>query len=128
MPTDTYYTVKQSSLTAVADAIREKSGGSQSLSFPNGFVSEIGNIGSGSAITTAFVSATYASDILYYTDANMTVQSGLEIVNQQLPIGSLVFICNTGPTPYQSSYIGLTKVVGYGSVIQGEYLVYEVTG
>ena len=55
MAEETYYTVKQSSLTAVADAIREKSGGSQSLGFPNGFVSEIGNISGGSGDEQLFI-------------------------------------------------------------------------
>lgn len=36
-----------SDLTSVANAIRAKSGGSGSLSFPSGFISEIGNIPSG---------------------------------------------------------------------------------
>lgn len=37
-------------LTSVANAIRAKSGGSGSLAFPSGFVSEIGNIPSGGSI------------------------------------------------------------------------------
>lgn len=41
------YVVSDTSLTAVADAIRAKSGGSSQLAFPNGFVSEIGNIPTG---------------------------------------------------------------------------------
>lgn len=38
-------------LTSVANAIRAKSGGSSQLAFPNGFVSEIGNIPSGGTVT-----------------------------------------------------------------------------
>ena len=38
------YKVEESSLTAVADAIREKSGASGALEFPNGFVSAVENI------------------------------------------------------------------------------------
>ena len=38
------YLVTSEDLTAVADAIRAKSGGSESLEFPGEFVSEIGNI------------------------------------------------------------------------------------
>lgn len=41
------YIVDGSDLTSVANAIRAKSGGSSSLSFPSGFVSEIGNISTG---------------------------------------------------------------------------------
>lgn len=40
-------TVQDSSLTAVANAIRAKGGTSAQLAFPAGFVSEIGNIPSG---------------------------------------------------------------------------------
>lgn len=38
------YVVTGSSLTSVANAIRSKSGGSGQLSFPAGFVNEIGKI------------------------------------------------------------------------------------
>ena len=41
------YNVQGTSLTAVADAIRAKSGGSESLEFPDGFVSEIEGISGG---------------------------------------------------------------------------------
>lgn len=37
-------------LTTVANAIRAKSGGSDSLAFPSGFVSEIGNISGGGGV------------------------------------------------------------------------------
>lgn len=45
MPTD--YLVSGTDLTAVADAIRTKSGGSSSLAFPNGFVNEVNGIQTG---------------------------------------------------------------------------------
>lgn len=48
-------------LTAVADAIRAKSGGSAQLAFPAGFVSEIGNIPSGGG-ATEIASGTYTGD------------------------------------------------------------------
>ena len=38
------YIVNGTDLTTIADAIRTKSGGTNSLSFPDGFVSECGNI------------------------------------------------------------------------------------
>ena len=41
-----------SDLTSVANKIRQKSGGSSSLSFPNGFVGEIGNISGGGWVKT----------------------------------------------------------------------------
>ena len=42
------YVVSDTNLTAVANAIRAKSGGSAQLEFPDEFVSEIGNISGGS--------------------------------------------------------------------------------
>ena len=41
------YLTTDTDLTAVADAIRAKTGGSASLAFPAGFISEIGNISGG---------------------------------------------------------------------------------
>jgi len=41
------YIVSDTDLTSIADAIRTKTGGSSSIAFPAGFVSEIGNIPSG---------------------------------------------------------------------------------
>lgn len=41
------YVVSDTNLTAVANAIRTKSGGTSPLEFPNGFVTEIGNISGG---------------------------------------------------------------------------------
>lgn len=45
------YIVSDTSLSSIADAIREKTGSSEQLVFPNGFVSEIGNITGGITIT-----------------------------------------------------------------------------
>ena len=53
------YVVKDSSLTAVADAIRAKSGSSSQLIFPTGFVSEIGNISGGGSNGLEIVSGTF---------------------------------------------------------------------
>ena len=41
------YVVSDTSLTAVADAIREKTGKSAQMAFPDGFVDEIGDISGG---------------------------------------------------------------------------------
>lgn len=38
------YLVQSDSLTAVAEAIRAKTGGTENISFPNGFVSDIGSL------------------------------------------------------------------------------------
>lgn len=82
----------------------------------------------GGGVQTAYVTDLYASMVLYYTDANMVTQSGYEIVGQYLPIGTLVFVYNEGPTPFPSQPSGLTQLVSYGSVAKGQYIVYEVTG
>jgi len=42
-------------LTAVADAIREKGGTSESLSFPNGFVNAVGALSTGSGGTSGLL-------------------------------------------------------------------------
>lgn len=44
------YIASSTDLTAVANAIRAKSGGSSQLAFPTGFVSEIGNISAGAPL------------------------------------------------------------------------------
>lgn len=55
------YLVDGADLTSVANAIRAKSGGSSQLAFPEGFVSEIGNIpsGGGGGGLTVVASGTY---------------------------------------------------------------------
>lgn len=57
------YLVDGADLTSVANAIRAKSGGSSQLTFPAGFVSEIGNIpsggGGGATGPTVVASGTY---------------------------------------------------------------------
>lgn len=47
-------------LEDIADAIRAKSGSSSLLAFPNGFISEIGNIVSGGGTVTEYVTVTTA--------------------------------------------------------------------
>ena len=54
-------------LTSVANAIRSKSGGSSQLAFPAGFVSEIGNIPTGSGSSMQSGSVTLASDTTVFT-------------------------------------------------------------
>lgn len=59
------YLVTSEDLTAVADAIRAKSGGSESLEFPDGFVSEIGSIPSGGSDDTlnAIIGRAYLGEL-----------------------------------------------------------------
>lgn len=65
------YITSDTDLTAVADAIRAKSGGSGQLSFPSGFVDEIDSIssgGSGDDKLNAFIAGTMAGDVTITTD------------------------------------------------------------
>ena len=66
-------------LTSVANAIRTKSGGSSSLAFPSGFVSEIGNIpsGGGGGITENFPTAGKLR--IYYDIADNYSYDGVDI-------------------------------------------------
>lgn len=60
------YVVSGADLTAVADAIRSKSGTDAALVFPVGFVGAIGEIiGSGDYVTAVFGEVTPASDAVY---------------------------------------------------------------
>ena len=82
--------------------------------------------GGGGGVQTAYVDGLSASVILYYTDANMTVQSGRFISDAYLPLGTLVFVYNNGPVmPFPPT--GLTKLVEYTAGLNS-YIVYEVTG
>ena len=61
------YVVSDTDLTSVANAIRAKSGRSDQLAFPAGFVSEIGNIQSGGSSDTLEVKGVASVDLLYET-------------------------------------------------------------
>lgn len=65
-------------LTSVANAIRARSGGSGSLSFPAGFVSEIGNIPTGGEVSgtkqiTINQNGTVTENVASYANAEITV-------------------------------------------------------
>lgn len=57
------YIVSDTSLTAVADAIRESTGKSGQIAFPNGFVSEIEEMGNWYSIDDFFLNR-YQAEIL----------------------------------------------------------------
>lgn len=73
------YTTTDTELTSVADAIRSKTGKSSSISFPNGFVSEIGSISGGSSdwedITSSLTVGDYINVdyIKCYYNSNMNM-------------------------------------------------------
>ena len=77
-----------SDLNSVANAILEKSGGSGPITFPAGFVSEIGNIGGGDYTAADFLDATKPSGELTSSVVTMTrlwLQGRTEITKLYLP-------------------------------------------
>lgn len=82
--------------------------------------------GGGGGVQTAYVDGVEASDTLYYTDANMTVQSGRFIDDAYLPLGSLIIVYNDGPSmPFTPT--GVTQRAKWTAMMM-EFVVYEVTG
>lgn len=63
------YIVSDTSLTAVADAIREKTGKSAQMSFPDGFVDEIGDI---SGVGGDYLAEALNNTLTSYTSADVT--------------------------------------------------------
>ena len=66
------YLVQDTSLTAVADAIREKGGTTAPLSFPEGMAEAVRNIQSGGSDLSAI--DVYIAD--FTSDADLTVTAG----------------------------------------------------
>lgn len=82
--------------------------------------------GGGGGVQTAYVTDVSAADVLYYTDANMTFQSGRFIDDAYLPLGTIVFVHDDGPSiPIPPT--GLTQRAQFTSGMH-KYTVYEVTG
>lgn len=79
------YKVSGNDLTAVADAIRTKGGTSSGLSFPDGFVSAIGNIPSGGGATLIQKSITQNGTY----DASDDDADGYSEVNVAVPMRSV---------------------------------------
>lgn len=126
------YLTNTTELTAVADAIREKTGENGDLIYPNGFVNAIEGISSGGAETTTvsfFNVNTFMPMNIYYTDENMVVQHTTDgyLMNVQMPIGTLIYCQgNYGPALSQDN-IGVTSVYveATGRTINA---IYQVTG
>lgn len=60
------YTVNAADLTAVADAIRAKTGTSEGLSFPDGFAAAIAGIITGAQVASGSVTTTRKSFMIIY--------------------------------------------------------------
>ena len=60
------YTVNAADLTAVADAIRAKTGTSEGLSFPDGFAAAIAGISTGAQVASGSVTTTRKSFMIIY--------------------------------------------------------------
>ena len=103
-------------LTAVADAIRAKSGGSAALAFPAGFVSEIGNIPSGGG-AAEIASGTYTGDGGY----RATIPVG-----NKMPEADFVFqlwLDTSEELPNDSQY----KAVELTLAVPGEFVRFDLS-
>lgn len=69
------YTVNAADLTAVADAIRAKTGTSEGLSFPDGFAAAIAGISTGTQVASGSVNASQS-----FLDS-MTITPGFVVKN-----------------------------------------------
>ena len=135
------YIVKDTELTSVANAIRTKGGTNASLTFPNGFVSAIGNISGGggsSDFSTAEVTVTYTgNDVLtlyipiYYEVPDLgIVMQGWTNFDEEEPTQTLAIVIPTegflivgGNVPQFTS--SNTQVTGNAEVTDG---MIKITG
>lgn len=123
------YLTNTTDLTAVADAIREKTGESGSLIYPSGFVSAIEGI-SGSSTTHLTINNTDASiNIGYYTGeggvSQMSFEPDMETGQVTAEIdaitNSMLFLHMMTATDHSGTY--LTRIY-HGSVLSGNRYQY----
>ena len=114
------YIVSDTELTGIANAIRAKTGSSSGLSFPSGFVSEIGELGTADhtvadALLQRNVSGTYSNkrvtSIASYAFQNCTGLTKVELGNCS-SIGTQAF---DGCTGLQEIWIDNNSVPSLGS-------------
>lgn len=92
------YKVTDTQLTAIADAIRAKTGGSATLEFPTEFVSEIGSISGGSTLVAKSITANGTYDP---TDDNADGYSSVTVnVSGGGSVSSIVTALNNGLEGY----------------------------
>lgn len=130
------YIVKDTELTSVANAIRTAGGTNSLLNFPNGFVSAVGNIGSGgssdlSTATMTIARGTYATTHLVIFPTIVDIGGGMEacVANQVVYAGDFPIILykqNCGVTVQANSYqvTGSATDLGDGMVLAtGDFTV-----
>ncbi len=105
------YIVKDTELTSVASAIRTAGGTNSLLSFPNGFISAVGNISGGSS---DFSTATVTVSMSAGTFTLPVVVSGTSDISDEMPFsGCISYPISTGNggtytiALYKGSAVGL---------------------
>ena len=98
------YTVNAADLTAVADAIRAKTGTSEGLSFPDGFAAAIAGISSGAQVASGSVNVSQS-----FLDS-MTITPGFVVKN-------ICFAVAYNTSTYKSAHGGGMYIDG---VISGD--------
>lgn len=125
------YLTNTTDLTAVADAIREKTGESGGLIYPSGFVSAIEGISGG--LGTKSVSIYSINDIapsyIYYVDENMVAHENTDtyIENVLVPIGTLIYCYGSaGPGMYSGTYVYGVTPIHVEASIKSLIAIYQV--
>ena len=117
------YTVSDSSLTSVADAIRTKGGTSASLSFPDGFVSAIQNIPSGGEDFPVFT-ITWNSGGSYTITCNKTYSECLTCWNDSDYRAAILTIYSDSREiwlgAYAYNYSSQDSTIYYGTETSGD--------
>lgn len=117
------YLVDSTDLTSVANAIRAKSGGSAQLAFPQGFVSEIGNIpsGGGGSGATVVASGTAQGSGTYYME--IPIGTKMPIRNFVIALwaeDNTEFTYDSTKRQFFGSEVALDGNVGYMGLLQRE--------
>lgn len=124
------YLTNTTELTAVADAIREKTGESGDLIYPNGFVDAIGEISGGIGARNVSINNVdgYAPIDIYYVDENMSVQHNTDsFLDAFVPIGTLIccYGCN-GPAPSSDSGVTGVNPIYVSASVKSLIAIYQV--
>ena len=104
------YIVSDTSLTAVADAIREKTGKSGQMAFPNGFVSEVEGIEKGATANEVFYRTAFDGEDIVLDDTGDLVKRDLDYAFAKMPVKSVLLNLATQPTRAWYTFSGCTKL------------------